>query len=57
MDALLAFAVAQQTSIADLKAQLAAAGNTDPAVQAVIDRMTAEAAKVADFLAAPPPAG
>lgn len=55
-DALLAFAAAQQTSIADLQAQVAAAGNVDPAIQAVIDRMTAEAAKVAAFLPAPTPA-
>ncbi len=54
-DALLAFAAAQQTSIADLQAQIAAAGNVDPALQAIIDRMTAEAAKIAAFLPAPPP--
>jgi len=51
-DALLAFAAHQQTSIAELQAQIIASNNTDPALQAIIDRMSAEADKVAAFLPA-----
>lgn len=53
VDALLTFAAQQQANVATLSAQLAAAGNTDPAVEAVVAKMQFESAKIAAFLLPP----
>lgn len=53
-DALLAFAASTKDLVVKLQAQIAALGNADPALQAVADQLTAEAAKVDAFLSPPP---
>jgi peptidoglycan hydrolase CwlO-like protein len=53
VEALLVHAAQQTANTAALQAQLAAAGDVAPAVQAVVDKMRAESERIAAFLAPP----